>query len=84
MLDSATIVIRNGLIAAHADLGMDTVPPGGDVGPTHRNPQVPQVPVKLHPEPEVDAHARHLSEAQRRIGRDAALLADKHAIQLPC
>lgn len=68
VLDSATIVIRNGLIAAvgrnvrppagarvwdlkgqtiypgfidaHADLGMDAVPEGGDVGPTHWNPQV--------------------------------------------
>jgi hypothetical protein len=68
MMDSATVVIRNGLIAAvgknlkapagarvwdlkgqtiypgfidaHADLGMDAVPQGGDVGPTHWNPQV--------------------------------------------
>jgi len=68
VLDSATIVIRNGLITAvgrnlrapagarvwdlkgqtiypgfidaHADLGMDAVPQGGDVGPTHWNPQV--------------------------------------------
>ncbi|MCE9602798.1 MAG: amidohydrolase family protein [Gemmatimonadetes bacterium] len=68
MLDSATIVIRDGIITAvgrnlrapagarvwdlkgltvypgfidaHADLGMDAVPPGGDVGPTHWNPQV--------------------------------------------
>ena len=29
-----------GFIDAHADLGMDDVPPGGDVGPTHWNPQV--------------------------------------------
>ncbi len=29
-----------GFIDAHADLGMDAVPPGGDVGPTHWNPQV--------------------------------------------
>ncbi len=68
VLDSATIVIRNGLITAvgrnlrppagarvwdlkgqtiypgfidaHADLGMDAVPQGGDIGPTHWNPQV--------------------------------------------
>lgn len=68
VMDSATVVIRNGLIAAvgknlrapagarvwdlkgqtvypgfidaHADLGMDAVPQGGDVGPTHWNPQV--------------------------------------------
>jgi len=67
-IDSATIVIRNGLVTvvgrnlkapagarvwdlkgltvfpgfidAHADLGMDAVPQGGDVGPTHWNPQV--------------------------------------------
>ncbi len=29
-----------GFIDAHADLGMDEVPEGGDVGPTHWNPQV--------------------------------------------
>ena len=29
-----------GFIDAHADLGMDAVPQGGDVGPTHWNPQV--------------------------------------------
>lgn len=29
-----------GFIDAHADLGMDDVPEGGDVGPTHWNPQV--------------------------------------------
>ena len=68
VIDSATVVIRNGLISAvgrnlkapagarvwdlkgqtiypgfidaHADLGMDAVPQGGDVGPTHWNPQV--------------------------------------------
>ncbi len=68
VIDSATVVIRNGLIQAvgknlrppagarihdmkgltiypgfidaHADLGMDAVPQGGDVGPTHWNPQV--------------------------------------------
>ena len=68
VIESATIVIRNGLIQsigrnqdapagarvwdltgltvypgfidAHADLGMDSVPEGGDVGPTHWNPQV--------------------------------------------
>lgn len=68
VIESATIVIRNGLITAvgrdvatpagariwklngqtvypgfidaHADLGMDAVPQGGDVGPTHWNPQV--------------------------------------------
>ena len=67
-MDSATVVIRNGVITAvgrnlkapagarvwdlkgltvypgfidaHADLGMDAVPQGGDVGPTHWNPQV--------------------------------------------
>ncbi|MCA2989990.1 amidohydrolase family protein [Gemmatimonas sp.] len=68
VLDNATIVIRNGVVAAvgagmappagarvwelkgltvypgfvdaHADLGGDTPPQGGDVGPTHWNPQV--------------------------------------------
>ena len=68
VIDSATVVIRNGIITAvgknlrapagarvwdlkgltvypgfidaHADLGMDAVPAGGDVGPTHWNPQV--------------------------------------------
>lgn len=29
-----------GFIDAHADLGVGEVPPGGDVGPTHWNPQV--------------------------------------------
>lgn len=29
-----------GFIDAHADLGMDDVPEGGDIGPTHWNPQV--------------------------------------------
>lgn len=29
-----------GFVDAHADLGMDQVPEGGDVGPTHWNPQV--------------------------------------------
>ncbi len=29
-----------GFIDAHADIGMDAVPEGGDVGPTHWNPQV--------------------------------------------
>ncbi len=32
--------IYPGFIDAHADLGMDDVPEGGDVGPTHWNPQV--------------------------------------------
>ncbi|MCG8467772.1 MAG: amidohydrolase family protein, partial [Gemmatimonadetes bacterium] len=32
--------IYPGFIDAHADLGMDSVPEGGDVGPTHWNPQV--------------------------------------------
>ncbi len=68
VLETATIVVRNGLIVAvgpnvqapagarvwdlrgktiypgfidaHADLGMDAVPQGGDAGPTHWNPQV--------------------------------------------
>ncbi|MFL2545109.1 MAG: amidohydrolase family protein [Longimicrobiales bacterium] len=68
VMESATIVIRDGLIQevtsdltppagarvwdlegytiypgfidAHADLGMDEVPEGGDIGPTHWNPQV--------------------------------------------
>ena len=68
VMESATIVIRDGLIEevtsdltppagarvwdlegytiypgfidAHADLGMDEVPEGGDIGPTHWNPQV--------------------------------------------
>ena len=32
--------IYPGFIDAHADLGMDEVPEGGDIGPTHWNPQV--------------------------------------------
>ena len=32
--------VYSGFIDAHADLGMDAVPEGGDVGPTHWNPQV--------------------------------------------
>ncbi|MBE23670.1 MAG: hypothetical protein CME22_08380 [Gemmatimonadetes bacterium] len=32
--------IYPGFIDAHADLGMDEVPVGGDIGPTHWNPQV--------------------------------------------
>lgn len=32
--------VYSGFIDAHADLGMDDVPEGGDVGPTHWNPQV--------------------------------------------
>jgi len=68
VMESATIVIRDGLIQevtsdltppagarvwnvegytiypgfidAHADLGMDEIPEGGDIGPTHWNPQV--------------------------------------------
>ncbi len=32
--------IYPGFIDAHADLGMDAVPEGGDIGPTHWNPQV--------------------------------------------
>jgi imidazolonepropionase-like amidohydrolase len=32
--------IYPGFIDAHADLGRDSVPQGGDVGPTHWNPQV--------------------------------------------
>ncbi len=32
--------IYPGFIDAHADLGVDAVPEGGDVGPTHWNPQV--------------------------------------------
>lgn len=32
--------IYPGFIDAHADLGMDDVPEGGDLGPTHWNPQV--------------------------------------------
>ena len=34
------LTIYPGFIDAHADLGMDAVPEGGDVGPTHWNPQV--------------------------------------------
>ena len=33
------LTIYPGFIDAHADLGMDAVPEGGDVGPTHWNPQ---------------------------------------------
>ena len=38
--DLAGQTIYAGFIDAHADLGMDAVPQGGDVGPTHWNPQV--------------------------------------------
>jgi imidazolonepropionase-like amidohydrolase len=34
------LTVYPGFIDAHADLGMDDVPEGGDVGPTHWNPQV--------------------------------------------
>ncbi len=38
--DLSGLTIYPGFIDAHADLGMDQVPEGGDVGPTHWNPQV--------------------------------------------
>ena len=38
--DMSGLTIYPGFIDAHADLGMDQVPEGGDVGPTHWNPQV--------------------------------------------
>ncbi|MEN9507886.1 MAG: hypothetical protein RLZZ621_449, partial [Gemmatimonadota bacterium] len=38
--DLKGLTIYPGFIDAHADLGMDAVPQGGDVGPTHWNPQV--------------------------------------------
>ena len=38
--DLAGQTIYPGFIDAHADLGADAVPQGGDVGPTHWNPQV--------------------------------------------
>ena len=38
--DLAGRTVYPGFIDAHADLGMDGVPEGGDVGPTHWNPQV--------------------------------------------
>ena len=38
--DLAGLTVYPGFIDAHADLGMDAVPEGGDVGPTHWNPQV--------------------------------------------
>jgi hypothetical protein len=38
--DLAGLTVYPGFIDAHADLGMDAVPQGGDVGPTHWNPQV--------------------------------------------
>ncbi len=34
------LTVYPGFVDAHADLGMDAVPQGGDVGPTHWNPQV--------------------------------------------
>lgn len=34
------LTIYPGFIDAHADLGGDAPPQGGDVGPTHWNPQV--------------------------------------------
>ena len=38
--DMTGLTIYPGFIDVHADLGMDQVPEGGDVGPTHWNPQV--------------------------------------------
>ncbi len=38
--DLAGHTVYPGFIDAHADLDMDAVPEGGDVGPTHWNPQV--------------------------------------------
>ncbi len=38
--DLKGLTVYPGFIDAHADLGMDAVPEGGDVGPTHWNPQV--------------------------------------------
>ena len=38
--DLTGLTVYPGFIDAHADLGMDAVPEGGDVGPTHWNPQV--------------------------------------------
>ena len=38
--DLSGFTIYPGFIDAHADLGLDAVPEGGDVGPTHWNPQV--------------------------------------------
>ena len=38
--DMTGLTVYPGFIDAHADLGMDAVPEGGDVGPTHWNPQV--------------------------------------------
>ncbi|MDH5588909.1 MAG: amidohydrolase family protein [Gemmatimonadota bacterium] len=38
--DLSGLTVYPGFIDAHADLGMDEVPEGGDVGPTHWNPQV--------------------------------------------
>jgi len=38
--DLAGHAVYPGFIDAHADLDMDAVPEGGDVGPTHWNPQV--------------------------------------------
>jgi len=38
--DLTGLTVYPGFVDAHADLGMDDVPEGGDVGPTHWNPQV--------------------------------------------
>ena len=38
--DLTGLTVYAGFIDSHADLGMDQVPEGGDVGPTHWNPQV--------------------------------------------
>ena len=38
--DLEGLTVYAGFIDSHADLGMDQVPEGGDVGPTHWNPQV--------------------------------------------
>ncbi|MBL0937706.1 MAG: amidohydrolase family protein [Gemmatimonadaceae bacterium] len=38
--DLKGLTVYPGFIDSHADLGLDAVPQGGDVGPTHWNPQV--------------------------------------------
>lgn len=38
--DLKGLTVYPGFIDAHADLGTDAIPAGGDVGPTHWNPQV--------------------------------------------
>lgn len=65
-----------GFIDAHADLGMDDVPEGGDVGPTHWNPQV-RAWFSTTPNLQDDEERR---EALRSQGFGTALVVPKQGI----